>query len=97
MNWDHLTPVSRIVFVDPTYAYVTLVFVGAAVLVIYLIVRSSDEFSVEDTEANAEDFAGEIRESNGPVTKWLWAVYIALAIWAIAYLAQHWAEFATFP
>ena len=97
MNLDHFVAAARIVFVDPTYAYLALVFVGAAVLVIYLIVRSSDEFSVEDTEANSEDFAGEIRDSKGPVTKWLWAVYIALAVWAIAYLIQHWGEFASFP
>ena len=97
MNWNHLLVTAKIVFVDPTYAYLALVMVGAAVLVIYLIVRSSDEFSVEDTEANSEDFAGVIRDSKGPVTKWLWAVYIALAVWGIAYLIQHWGEFASFP
>jgi hypothetical protein len=97
LNWNYLFATAKIVFVDPTYAYLALVFVGAAVLVIYLIVRSSDEFSVEDTEANSEDFAGVIRDSKGPVTKWLWAVYIALAVWAIAYLIQHWGEFASFP
>jgi hypothetical protein len=97
MIWNHLFTTAKIVFVDPTYAYLALVFVGATVLVIYLIVRSSDEFSVEDTEANSEDFAGLVRDSKGPVTKWLWAVYIALAVWAIAYLIQHWGEFASFP
>ncbi len=97
MNWNYLFATAKIVFVNPTYAYLALVLIGAAVLVIYLIVRSSDEFSVEDTEANSEDFAGVIRDSKGPVTKWLWAVYIALAVWAIAYLIQHWGEFASFP
>ena len=97
MNWDYFVTTALIVFVDPTYAYLALAFVGAAVLVIYLIVKSSDEFSVEDTEANSEDFAGVIRDSKGPITKWLWAVYIALIVWAIAYLIQHWGEFASFP
>jgi hypothetical protein len=97
MNEGHLGAIASIVFVDPTYAYLALVLIGAGVLLVYLIVRSSDEFSVKDTDANSEDFAGVIRDSKGPVTRWLWAVYIGLAIWAIAYLVQHWAEFATFP
>jgi len=62
-----------------------------------LIVRSSDEYSVEETEKNSEEFAGEIRDSKGPVTKWLWVVYIGLIIWTLAYLVQHWSEFAVFP
>jgi hypothetical protein len=97
MNWNYLAVIAGIVFVDPTYAYIALVLVGACVILMYLIVKSSDEFSVKDAEANSEDFAGVIRDSKGPVTKWLWAVYIALIVWAIAYLVQHWAEFATFP
>jgi hypothetical protein len=97
MNLNHLLATSNIVFVDPTYAYLALVFIGAGVLLIYLIVKSSDDFSVGETEANSEDFAGQIRDSVGPVTKWLWVVYAALIIWAIAYFAQHWAEFSTFP
>jgi hypothetical protein len=97
MNWSPLTSTVNIVFVDPTFAYLTLVIIGAGVLLMYLIVKSSDEFSVKETEESAEDFAGEIRDSKGPVTKWLWATYIALAVWAIAYLVQHWSEFATFP
>ena len=59
----------------------------------WLIVKSSDEYSVEETEENAEDFAGEVKESHGPVTTWLWVVYIGLITWAIAYLIQHIAEF----
>jgi hypothetical protein len=63
----------------------------------YLMVRGSDEFSVEETEHNSDDFAGVIRDSHGPVTKWLWIAYIVMTVWAIAYLIQHAAEFATFP
>jgi hypothetical protein len=97
MNWNCLFGIANIVFVDPTFAYLALVLVGTGVLLMYLIVRSSDEFSVEETEANSEDFASVIRDSKGPVTKWLWAAYIGLVVWAVAYLIQHWAEFATFP
>jgi len=83
--------------VDPTYAYVALFLVAASVITIYLIVRSSDEYSVEQTEKDSEEFSGGMRESNGPITKWLWVAYIVLIVWAIAYLVQHWGEFATFP
>ena len=97
MIWNHPFITANIVFVDPTYAYLALVLIGGGVLLMYLIVKSSDEYSVEETEKNSEDFAGQIRDSIGPVTKWLWVAYAALIIWAIAYLVQHWSEFATFP
>ena len=97
MIWNHPFIAVNIVFVDPTYAYLALVLIGGGVLLMYLIVKSSDDYSVEETEKNSEDFAGEIRDSIGPVTKWLWVAYAALIIWAIAYLVQHWSEFATFP
>ena len=57
MTLNHLLVTSNIVFVDPTYAYLALVLIGAGVLLMYLIVKSSDDFSVEETEANSEDFA----------------------------------------
>ena len=86
-----------IVLVDPTMVYVGLIVAAGAVIIIFLIVKSSDEYSVEETEINADEFAGTIKESQGSITSWLWVVYIALTIWAIAYLIQHGAEFATFP
>ena len=86
-----------IVAVDPVYAYITLAVIAAGSILMYLMVKSSDEFSVEETEKNSDDFAGEIRDSHGPITSWLWIAYIVMIIWAIAYLIQHSAEFATFP
>jgi hypothetical protein len=86
-----------IVAVDPVYAYVTLAIIAAGSILMYLMVKSSDEFSVEETEKNADDFAGVIKDSHGPVTTWLWVAYIVMIIWAIAYLIQHSAEFASFP
>jgi hypothetical protein len=85
--------IANIVAVDPTYAYLTLVFIGGGIILIWLVVHSSDEYTVEETEAESEDFAGTIRDSHGPVTSWLWVAYIALIIWAVAYLIQHSAEF----
>jgi hypothetical protein len=97
MTLNNLTPVGYIVFVDPTFAYISLAIVAAAVILMWLMVRSSDEFTVEETEKNSDDFAGVIRDSHGPVTRWLWVAYIVMAVWAIAYLIQHAAEFARFP
>jgi hypothetical protein len=94
---DRLMLIAYIVMVDPTYAYIAIAIIAAGVILMWLMVRSSDEFTVEETEHNSDDFAGVIRDSHGPVTTWLWVAYIVIAIWAIAYLIQHSAEFATFP
>jgi hypothetical protein len=93
----YFTIVADIVFVDPTFAYIALTIVAAVVILMWLMVKSSDEFSVEGTEANAEEFAGAIKESNGPVSTWLWVAYAVMVIWAVAYLIQHAGEFITFP
>ena len=93
----HINLTAYMVLVDPTFVYVTLFLVAACAVAIYLIVRSSSEYSVEETEKNSEEFAGVIRDSKGPVTRWLWVVYVGLIIWALAYLIQHWGEFASFP
>jgi hypothetical protein len=88
---------ARIVELSAYDVYLALFLIAAVIIAIALIVRSSDEFSVQKTQEYSEEFAGEIRDSKGPVTKWLWVAYIVLIIWAVAYLAQHWSEFAVFP
>ena len=90
-------PILKIVELAPNDIYLALFLIAAVIIALALIVRSSDEYSVEKTEKNSELFAGEIRDSKGTVTKWLWVAYIVLIIWAVAYLAQHWSEFAVFP
>jgi hypothetical protein len=97
MLLDHGALTAYIVAVDPVYAYITLAVIAAGSILMYLMVKSSDEFSVEETEKNSDEFAGEIRDSHGPITSWLWIAYIVMIIWAIAYLIQHSVEFATFP
>ena len=97
MILENLPIFADIVFVDPFFAYISLAFIAGGSILMYLIVKSAGEFSVEETEKNADEFAGIIRESYGPVTTWLWVVYIAMIIWAIAYLIQHAAEFVNFP
>ena len=97
MLLDHAALTAYIVAVDPVYAYITVAIIVAGSILMYLMVKSSDEFTVEETEKNSDDFANVIRDSHGPVTTWLWVAYIVMVIWVIAYLIQHGAEFATFP
>jgi hypothetical protein len=96
MILETLSNLGKIVQIDYFYAWVTLGIVAAASILMYLMVRSSDDFTVEEMEENSDDFAGVIRDSHGPVTKWLWVAYIVMVIWAIAYLIQHIAEFINF-
>ena len=84
------------VSVDPFYAYLTAGIIAAGVILMYLMVKSSDEFTVKETEENSDDFAGVIKDSHGPITTWLWIAYIVMIIWAIAYLIQHISEFLNF-
>ena len=93
---DRFMLIACIVMVDPTYAYIAIAIIAAGVILMWLMVRSSDEFTVEETEHNSDDFAGVIRDSHGPITTWLWVAYLALVIWAIAYLLQHISEFINF-
>ena len=97
MLLDRAALTAYIVAVDPVYAYITVAIIAAGSILMYLMVKSSDEFTVEETEKNSDDFANVIRDSHGPVTTWLWVAYIVMMIWVIAYLIQHGAEFATFP
>ncbi len=92
-----LATIARFVFVDPTNAYITALFMIGGAILLYLMVKADGEFSTEDTEENADEFAGVIKESQGPVNMWLWASYVAMIIWAVAYLILHGAEFALFP
>ena len=91
-----LCALEKIVQVDPLYAYITIGIVAGGAILMYLMVKSSDEFSVEETRENSDDFAGVIRDSHGPITTWLWVAYLALVMWAIAYLLQHISEFINF-
>jgi hypothetical protein len=91
-----LCALEKIVQVDPLYAYITAGIVAGGAILMYLMVKSSDEFTVEETKENSDDFAGVIRDSHGPITTWLWVAYLALVMWAIAYLLQHISEFINF-
>ena len=91
-----LGALGEIVQVDPLYAYITVGIVAAGALLMYLMVKSSGEFTVEETEKNSDEFAGVIKDSHGPITTWLWVAYVVMVVWAIAYLIQHISEFINF-
>jgi hypothetical protein len=91
-----LGSLGKSVQVDPLYAYITVGIIAAGAVLMYLMVKSSCEFSVEETEKNSDDFAGVIKDSHGPITTWLWVAYVVMVVWAIAYLIQHISEFINF-
>jgi hypothetical protein len=91
-----LGALGKIVQVDPLYAYITVGIIAAGAILMYLMVKSSGEFTVEETEKNSDEFAGVIKDSHGPITTWLWVAYIVMVVWALAYLIQHISEFINF-
>jgi hypothetical protein len=91
-----LGALGKSVQVDSLYAYITVGIVAAGAILMYLMVKSSGEFTVEETEKNSDEFAGVIKDSHGPITTWLWVAYVVMVVWAIAYLIQHISEFINF-
>lgn len=82
--------------VSPFLFYLTLVIIGGFCVMLFLFVRGSDEYTVEEMDRSAQNVS-EMQESTGRVTVILWAIYISLGIWALAYLYIHWPEFVRFP
>jgi hypothetical protein len=91
-----LAALGELVQVDPLYAYITVGIVAAGAILMYIMVKSSDEFTVEETEKSSDEFAGVIKDSHGPITTWLWVAYVVMVVWALAYLIQHISEFINF-
>ncbi len=81
------------IHVDPWWAYFAMLMIGAFVVSIGLMVKSSREFSQEEVAKTADDFAGVVRDAHGPITSFLWACYMVMVLWVIAYLWQHSSEF----
>jgi hypothetical protein len=71
----------------------TLLVIVSLALLIYLATRSGRGYSVEDTRANAENFAGEIDEGRGGMTAFCWVTIGAIFIWSVVYFIMHWNEF----
>jgi hypothetical protein len=77
--------------VDALYWTLTIIF--SAVVTLILLLRSGHGYSVEDTQAHAVDFGGEISEGHGGMTAFLWVYFILFIIWMIVYFIQHAGEF----
>jgi hypothetical protein len=73
--------------------WVTIGSVFSFVILLILLMTGS-RYSVSDTEAQAEDYAGVIKEGRGGVTVFLWVLFIGLFIWTIAYFVMNWNDFA---
>ena len=81
-----------------TMFYIVVATAVSFVIVTWLILRSGYGYSVHDTEAHSISFADIIKEGHGGLTLFLWVIFIAILIWTIVYLVQHWGEFsAVFP
>ena len=65
------------------------VLLAAAIIAIYLSLKSGDKYSVEDSEREAISFAGVINEAQGPMTTFLIVAFIVLIVWAVVYLVLY--------
>jgi hypothetical protein len=82
--------------VSPFLTYLSIAIIGGFCILLFLFVRESDEYTVEEMDQSAQPVS-DMQESRGRVTVILWIMYIALTAWALTYLYLHWAEFVAFP
>jgi hypothetical protein len=76
------------------YVLLTIVIIIGILIGVWLAVKSGDKYSPEDANAHAEEFGGVIAESHGPITDFLYVIYLVVILWAVVYLWEHWSEFA---
>ncbi|KXS43695.1 MAG: hypothetical protein AWU59_950 [Methanolobus sp. T82-4] len=77
------------------WVWMTFLTIFSSIAIIWLGVENGDKYSKEDSNAHAEEFGGVIAESHGPITNFLWVIYVILTIWTIAYFWLHWSEFSS--
>ncbi len=76
--------------------WLVLLFITAFGVSIALMVKGHDEFSVEDVQETADQFADNIiQDAHGPVTTFIWVTFIAFSIWGVAYVYVHTSDFAS--
>jgi hypothetical protein len=75
-------------------AWFVLLVIAVVTLLVYLGVRAGHRYSVEDTQAHAETFAGVVQEGHGGVPAFVMVTIWAIVIWSVVYLVMHWSEFA---
>jgi hypothetical protein len=73
--------------------YVVLGCIAAFVILLVLLIRSGKGYSEQRAEADAEDYAGDVKEAHGRMTAFLWITFAFIFFWSIFYFAVHWREF----
>lgn len=73
--------------------YLVIAVAVSVVILTWLILRSGHGYSVHDTEAHSTNYADIIKEGHGGLTLFLWLSFLAIIVWTVVYLVQHWSEF----
>ena len=75
------------------FFYLVLAIALSSVIIVWLVLRSGKNYSVNDTEAHSTSYADVIKEGHGGLTLFLWVSFAVILIWTVVYLVQHWSEF----
>jgi hypothetical protein len=73
--------------------WIVIASIVLTVFFLWLFIMGGHKYSVEDTEAHSEGFAGVIREGHGGMTIFLWISFAALFIWTVYYFIVTWEQF----
>jgi hypothetical protein len=73
--------------------WLVIIVAVSVVVITWLILRSGQGYSVNDSEAHAVDYADEIKEGHGGMTLFLWLSFLAILIWTVVYLVQNASQF----
>jgi hypothetical protein len=73
--------------------YLVIAVAVSVVVLIWLILRSGNGYSVHDTESHAVNYADEIKEGHGGMTLFLWLSFSAIIVWSVIYLLQNASQF----
>jgi hypothetical protein len=76
-----------------TSFWVFVAAVAFSVLFLWLFVRGKKNYSVDDAESHAEEYANVIKEGHGGMTAFLWVSFSLLFLWTVYYFAVNWSQF----
>lgn len=71
----------------------TLLIIACGFFATLLGLYSGASYTNERVDNENEDYAGTIKEARGPVSIFLWACYVTIALWSVIYLVRHSQEF----
>lgn len=73
--------------------WIVVASVALFVFFLWLFIIGGNRYTIEDTEAHAEDFGEVIKEGHGGMTSFLWISFAILFIWTIGYFVVNWRQF----